>query len=373
MGAAGCSGQVPQSCSDRVASWGGAEDELGFPVVPGCAIPGLPSACCAAFPAQSRGPADQDRVVLLPAAWGMVCEQGCQGDVVPVDTWKMHGAEGKPADSIVPPDDWSLPDEVSSMEGADDCVNLVRLPICEPPFSAGSDDREGDSEERSKTTAEAAHPSTNKLAEAVPVTDQTVQASPVVVGTDLDSRESLSVLRPPARGCARSISDREHMPALLVSGRNPSRNEVLQKVFPVSDVASKVAVADSTAASDATKAGLLAFSENSSVDAVLQQESQVRKASESLDEPSAATVPLEEPTGSGSPQQWAGIDRDSLHHISNMNLRPLRSRPTRQPSGVAGNPRQGGAARSSGGNNSMVLPALAAGAMGKRVEELLLW
>jgi len=383
MGAAGCSGSVPRSCSDRVAGWGGADDDLRFPAGPGCVMPGLPSTstCCAAFPARSRGTADQDRVVLLPRA---VDEQGYQCDVAPVDTWNIHGAECNPTGDDTCPDGWSLPDEVGIVEGGDG-VKLARAHMYEPSLSADEDNREGDSDDRSKADVEAALPSTDNSPEAVLVTDETAQVSAVVPGTDLHSQESLSVLLTSAHGSP-CISDREELPTLLISGpygHCASASEIPDKVSLASDAE---AIVDSATASDATKYGAPEILGNSSVDIALQEEGQVRQASEILEKPSSATIPFEEPAGGGSPQRWPGIDRDNLHHISDMNLRPPRSRRTRQPSGRAsitdamrvargasGDTRHKGTTRNFGGSNGVVLPTLSTGAMGKRVEELLLW
>jgi len=243
----------------------------------------------------------------------------------------------------------------------------------DPPLSAdeesvSKDDREGDSDDRSEAAVVEAK---------LPCTSKSSEVSPDVTGTGLDSQEPLSTPMTSIRGSPRSVSDKEQLPALLISGRVASRSV---------EVPDKVAVVDSAAAADATKTGSPTLVE-SSVDASLQPEGQVGQALQSLDEPPAATVPVEEQTGGGgSPQQWPGIDMDSLHHISNMNLRPPRSRRTRQQTGrssskhsesvsrgASGTPRKRGSARSSGGSNGGVLPSLAAGAMGKRVEELLLW
>jgi len=388
MGASGCSGQVPQSCSDHVAGWGGAADELGFPAVPGCVIPGLPSTsrCCAAFPSRSRGVAEQDPMVRLQGAVG---EQCSQGDVAPFDTWNIHGAECNPEGDDAHRDDWGIPDEVGSMESGADGVKLATSPTYESPLSANKGDREGDSDDRSEAAiVEAPLPRTTS-AEAALVTDETAQVSTVVPGTDLDSQESLTMLPTSARGSPCSTSDKEQLPALLILGpygHSASQSEAADKVSFASDAASRVTIVDSAAASDTTKPGSPALLDGSSIDVALQQDGQVGKSSESLNEPSAVTIPLEEPDGCGSPQQWPAIDRESLHHISNMNLRPPRSRRTRQPSGRAsikntvnvprgasGSVHPRGATCSSGGRNGGVLPTLAAGAMGKPVEELLLW
>jgi len=77
----------------------------------------------------------------------------------------------------------------------------------EPPLSADEDNREGDSDDRSKADVEAALPSTDNSPEAVLVTDETAQVSAVVPGTDLHSQESLSVLLTSAHGSP-CISDR---------------------------------------------------------------------------------------------------------------------------------------------------------------------
>jgi len=343
--------------------------------------------------------ADQDRVVLFLGAGfeqgregdvapADTCEQGCQGDVAPADTWNMHGAECNSTGDDTCPDDWSLPDEGGSIEGGDDGAKFARprvplpmprelpqarSPMYEPSLSADEDDHEGDSDDFSEAAVvKAALPSTDNSAEAALVTDETAQVSTGVPSTDLDSKVPLSVLLKSVRGSPRIISDKEQLPALLISGpygRGASPREVADKVSFASDVASRVVILDSAAAQDATKPGSPGLLESSSVDVAVQQEGQGQKASESLDEPSA-TVPVEEPAGGGSPHQWAGIDRDSLRHISNMNLRPPRSRRTRQRS-VPGTSHQGGATRSSGGSGGGTL--LTAGAMGKRVEELLLW
>jgi len=387
MGAAGCSGQVPRSCSDQVAGWSGVVDELGFPAGQGCAIPGLPSTsnCCSAFPSRNRCVADQDQMVQLPGAVG---EQGCQGDVALDDMWNVGGAESNTTGSDAHPNDWSLPDEVGSMEGGDDGVRLARSPMNEPPLPADEDDSDTDSDDRNEAVVEETVPSTNKSSEATLVTDKTAPVSTVVPGTDLDSQESLSVLLTSVRGRPCSICDKEQLPALLISGLHgcgASRSEVPDKASLASDVAASVATVDSASASDTTKPGSPALLESSSVDIALQQESQVGKASEGLDEPSA-TICLEKPNAGGSPQQWPGIDRDSLHHISDMNLRPPRSRRTRKSSGHAlikntvnvprgasrtAHPR--GATCGSGGSNGIAPPALEAGVIGKRVVVLVFW
>jgi len=375
-----------------MAGWGAAEDQLGFPAGPGYVIPGLPSTatCCAAFRPCSRGAADQDRVVLLP---GTVGEHGFQGGFAPVDTWNIHGAGCHPTRDDACPDDWHLPDAVGSMDGGDDGVKRARLhvplpmllpeqpqarsPMHEPPSSADEDDRKGGSDDCGEA---------DKSAEAAFVTDETSQVSTVALGTDLDSQESVSVFLPSDRGSPCHISDMEQLPALLISGpysRGANPNEVPDKISFASDVASRVDIVDSAAASDASKPGSPALLESSSVDVALQQEGQVGNVSESLDKPSRVTIPVEEKIGGGSPQQWPGIDRDSLYHISNMNLRPPRSRRTLQtsgrasientvsvPRGASGTTHLGGATRSSGGSTGRLLPAQAAG---KRVEELLLW
>jgi len=220
------------------------------------------------------------------------------------------------------------------MEGGDDGVRLARSPMNEPPLPADEDDSDTDSDDRNEAVVEETVPSTNKSSEATLVTDKTAPVSTVVPGTDLDSQESLSVLLTSVRGRPCSICDKEQLPALLISGLHgcgASRSEVPDKASLASDVAASVATVDSASASDTTKPGSPALLESSSVDIALQQESQVGKASEGLDEPSA-TICLEKPNAGGSPQQWPGIDRDSLHHISDMNLRPPRSRRTRKSS-----------------------------------------